>query len=84
LLQGTLLNPKVIILDEIDSGLDIDAIDILRKQIQTWRLEARTQILITHNFHLLDSIDVDHIIVMRDGQIERTGDRSLLTSIRLE
>lgn len=84
LLQGTLLNPKVIILDEIDSGLDIDAIDILRKQIQTWRSEARTQILITHNFHLLDSIDVDHIIVMRDGRIERTGDRSLLTSIRQE
>ena len=71
-------------LDEIDSGLDIDAIDILRQHIDTWRQEGKTIILITHNFHLLDSIDVDRIIVMRDGQIERQGDRSLVTTIRSE
>ncbi len=84
LLQIDLLEPKVIILDEIDSGLDIDAIDILRQQIDTWRSIGKTIILITHNFHLLDSIDVDRIIVMRDGHIERHGDRSLVTTIRAE
>ncbi|MBC7503751.1 Fe-S cluster assembly ATPase SufC [Candidatus Gracilibacteria bacterium] len=84
LLQVALLDPSVIILDEIDSGLDIDAIDILRGQIDMWRLAGKTIILITHNFHLLDSIDVDRIIVMRDGQIEREGDRSLVETIRRE
>ncbi len=84
LLQIALLEPKVIILDEIDSGLDIDAIDILRQQIDTWRSIGKTIILITHNFHLLDSIDVDRIIVMRDGHIEKHGDRSLVTTIRAE
>jgi Fe-S cluster assembly ATP-binding protein len=84
LLQIALLEPKVIILDEIDSGLDIDAIDILRQQIDNWRSVGKTIILITHNFHLLDSIDVDRIIVMRDGNIEKHGDRSLVTTIRSE
>ncbi|MBC7498269.1 Fe-S cluster assembly ATPase SufC [Candidatus Gracilibacteria bacterium] len=84
LLQIALLEPSVIILDEIDSGLDIDAIDILRQQIDTWRTTGKTIILITHNFHLLDSIDVDRIIVMRDGHIERHGDRSLVATIRTE
>ena len=84
LLQVALLDPSVIMLDEIDSGLDIDAIDILRQQIDMWRLAGKTIILITHNFHLLDSIDVDRIIVMRDGEIEKQGDRSLVTSIRAE
>jgi Fe-S cluster assembly ATP-binding protein len=71
-------------LDEIDSGLDIDAIDILRQYIDRWRQLDKTIILITHNFHLLDSIDVDRIIVMRDGQIEKEGDRSLVEAIRTE
>lgn len=84
LLQVALLEPSVIMLDEIDSGLDIDAIDILRQQIDMWRLAGKTIILITHNFHLLDSIDVDRIIVMRDGHIDRHGDRSLVTTIRSE
>jgi len=84
LLQVALLDPSVIILDEVDSGLDIDAIDILRKQIQHFREQKKTVILITHNFHLLDSIDVDRIVILRDGQIERQGDRSLVADIRTQ
>lgn len=84
LLQVALLNPSTIILDEVDSGLDIDAIEILRQQIMQYREQKKTVILITHNFHLLDSIDIDRIIVMRDGQIEKQGDRSLLTDIRTQ
>lgn len=84
LLQVALLNPSTIILDEVDSGLDIDAIEILRQQIMQYREQKKTVILITHNFHLLDSIDIDRIVVMRDGQIEKQGDRSLLTDIRTQ
>ena len=71
LLQIALLEPSIIILDEVDSGLDIDAIDILRQEIDRWHSQGKTIILITHNFHLLDTIDVDKIIIMKDGQIER-------------
>ncbi|NRH20576.1 Fe-S cluster assembly ATPase SufC [Candidatus Gracilibacteria bacterium] len=84
LLQVALLDPSVIILDEVDSGLDIDAIEILREQIQHFREQKKTVILITHNFHLLDSIDVDRIVILRDGQIERQGDRSLVADIRTQ
>ena len=84
MLQIALLDPSVIILDEVDSGLDIDAIEILRQQIDIWHTSNKTVILITHNFHLLDSIDVDHIIIMRDGMIDRQGDRTLIDDIRTQ
>ena len=71
LLQVALLDPSVIILDEVDSGLDIDAIDILRQNIDKWHESGKTIILITHNFHLLDSIRVDNILIMKDGIIDR-------------
>jgi Fe-S cluster assembly ATP-binding protein len=64
MLQIELLDPSVIILDEIDSGLDIDAIDLLRQYIDKWRSMSKTIIIITHNFHLLDSINADKVIVM--------------------
>ena len=71
LLQIALLDPSIIILDEVDSGLDIDAIDILRQHIDKWHTSGKTIILITHNFHLLDTINVDKIVIMRDGNIDR-------------
>lgn len=83
LLQITLLDPSIIILDEVDSGLDIDAIDILRQHIDKWHALGKTIILITHNFHLLDTIDVDKIVIMRDGNIDRQGDRTLVEDIRI-
>ncbi len=84
LLQIALLDPSVIILDEVDSGLDIDAIDILRQEIDKWHSMGKTIILITHNFHLLDSINVDKIIIMKDGTIDRQGDKSLIADIRTQ
>ena len=84
LLQIALLDPSVIILDEVDSGLDIDAIDILRQQIDTWNEAGKTIILITHNFHLLDTINVDKIIIMKDGIIDRQGEKSLIADIRIQ
>lgn len=53
LLQIALLNPKIIILDEIDSGLDIDALSVLEEQINKWKSEEKTLLIISHNLHLL-------------------------------
>lgn len=83
MLQIALLDPSIIILDEVDSGLDIDAIDILRQNIDTWHAAGKTIIVITHNFHLLDDIRVDNIIIMKDGVIDRQGDRTLVDDIRI-
>ncbi len=66
ILQIALLDPSIVILDEIDSGLDIDAIEILRQHVDMWRSSGKTVIIISHNFHLLDSIDIDRIIIMKD------------------
>lgn len=66
ILQIELLNPEIIILDEIDSGLDVDALELLRQKIEKWRANGKTIIIISHNFHLLDSIDVNRIIIMKD------------------
>jgi Fe-S cluster assembly ATP-binding protein len=66
MLQIELLSPQIIILDEIDSGLDIGAIELLRQYIDKWRSMSKTIIIITHNFHLLDSIRADSVVIMHD------------------
>ncbi len=65
MLQVALLDPKVIFLDEIDAGLDIGAIEILAKQLDKWRNMAKLVIIISHNFHLLDSVKVDRVLIMK-------------------
>ncbi len=65
MLQIALLDPRVIVLDEIDAGLDIGAIDILSREIDKWRSMSKMIIIISHNFHLLDSINVDRVIIMK-------------------
>jgi Fe-S cluster assembly ATP-binding protein len=82
LLQVALLDPAYILLDEIDSGLDIDALSLLSAKIRKWKDDAKTIIIITHNFHLLDAVDVDRIIIMKDWQIDRYGEIDLVEDIR--
>ncbi|MBP9811919.1 Fe-S cluster assembly ATPase SufC [Candidatus Gracilibacteria bacterium] len=82
LLQIALLDPKIILLDEIDSGLDIGALEILSTQIQKWRSMSKIVIIISHNFHLLDTVNVDGVIIMKDGQIVRHGEKELIEEIR--
>jgi Fe-S cluster assembly ATP-binding protein len=65
MLQIALLDPLCIVLDEIDAGLDIGAIEILSKQIEKWRSMSKLVIIISHNFHLLDTINVDRVIIMK-------------------
>jgi Fe-S cluster assembly ATP-binding protein len=82
MLQIALLDPLCIVLDEIDSGLDIGAIDILSKQIEKWRNISKLVIIISHNFHLLDSINVDRVLIMKSWQIDRHGWQELINDIR--
>ncbi len=82
LLQVSLLNPNLIILDEIDSGLDIDAISVLQEQINKWKAEKKTIIIISHNLHLLENLKIDTITILKDGEILESGDKKLLEKIK--
>jgi Fe-S cluster assembly ATP-binding protein len=72
-----MLDPKYCILDETDSGLDIDALKIVAKGVNAMRSPDRGFLLITHYQRLLDYIQPDYVHVMADGQIVKTGDKEL-------
>ena len=77
ILQMTVLDSTLSILDETDSGLDIDALRTLSEGINTYRNPTKAIILITHYKRLLDYIKPDFIHIMKDGVIRKTGDSSL-------
>ena len=72
-----MLNPKLAILDETDSGLDIDALRIVADGVNSFRKEGNAVLLITHYQRLLDYIQPDFVHVLADGKIIKTGDKSL-------
>ena len=76
-LQLLMLNPQFAVLDETDSGLDIDALRIVAKGVNHLRDENHSFLVITHYQRLLDYIVPDVIHVMVDGKIVRSGDKSL-------
>lgn len=73
ILQMMMLEPKYCILDETDSGLDIDALRIVAKGVNAMRSNERGMLLITHYQRLLDYIKPDHVHVMAEGRIVRSG-----------
>jgi Fe-S cluster assembly ATP-binding protein len=75
--QMLMLNPKLAILDETDSGLDIDALRIVADGVNAFRNEGNAVLLITHYQRLLDYIKPDFVHVLADGKIIKTGDASL-------
>lgn len=77
ILQMAVLEPSYAILDETDSGLDIDALKIVAESVNALRSEDNAVILITHYQRLLDYIKPDFIHVMMDGKIVTSGDKSL-------
>lgn len=77
ILQMALLNPQLSILDETDSGLDIDALKTISKGINMYMSSEKAIILITHYQRLLDYIKPDYIHVMQNGKIVKTGNASL-------
>ena len=78
ILQMRVLDPELIILDEIDSGLDIDALKAVSEQINKMNDGERTFLVITHYSRLLDYINPDYIHVLQDGQIVKTGGSELV------
>ena len=77
ILQMALLEPDLAILDETDSGLDIDALRSVAEGINVLRSPERAIILVTHYQRLLDYIEPDHIHVLAKGKIVRSGDKNL-------
>ena len=75
--QMTMLNPDIAILDETDSGLDIDALKIVAKGVNEFKNENKAIILITHYQGLLDYIEPDYVHVLSSGKIIESGDKSL-------
>ena len=77
ILQMAMLEPSLAILDETDSGLDIDALRAVAKGVNALRSPDRAIILVTHYQRLLDYIEPDFVHVLSNGKIVRTGDKSL-------
>ena len=75
--QMMMLNPKLAILDETDSGLDIDALRIVADGVNRFKNEGNAVLLITHYQRLLNYIQPDFVHVLADGKIIKTGDKSL-------
>ncbi|SKA97067.1 Fe-S cluster assembly ATP-binding protein [Thiothrix eikelboomii] len=77
ILQMTLLEPRLSILDETDSGLDIDALRMVSMGVNSLRSPERSMLVITHYQRLLDYIQPDYVHVLSGGRIIRSGDKSL-------
>lgn len=76
-LQMAVLEPKLAILDETDSGLDIDALKIVAEGVNALRSPERSSLVITHYQRLLDYIVPDKVHVLANGKIQRTGGKEL-------
>ena len=77
ILQMAMLEPSLAILDETDSGLDIDALRAVAEGVNSLRTPDRAIILVTHYQRLLDYIEPDFVHVLSEGRIVRSGDKSL-------
>ena len=77
ILQMIMLEPRLAILDETDSGLDIDALKAVARGVNAMRSPERAIVLVTHYQRLLDHVEPDFVHVLSEGRIVRSGDKSL-------
>jgi len=82
--QMAILEPSLAVLDETDSGLDIDALKVVAEGVNAMRSPDRAMLVITHYQRLLDYIVPDVVHVLIDGQIVRTGDKDLAKQLEKE
>lgn len=82
ILQMAVLSPRLALLDETDSGLDIDALRIVAEGVNKLRTKSNAIVMVTHYQRLLDYIKPDYVHVLANGQIIETGDASL--ALKLE
>ncbi len=81
ILQMLTLNPTLAILDETDSGLDVDAVKTVSKGIKMYKNENNAVLIITHSTKILEGLDVDYVHVLVNGKIIETGDKTLANKI---
>lgn len=79
--QMLMLNPKLAILDETDSGLDVDAVKTVSSGINQFKNDQNAILIITHNTRILDQLHADFVHVLIDGKIVRTGNADLIEQI---
>ena len=84
MLQLLLLQPKLAILDETDSGLDVDALDTVSRAIRAYQEMGGTLLIITHNTRILEHVDVDTVHVLVRGTVVDESDSSLIAKIDAE
>ncbi|MGN1013427.1 MAG: Fe-S cluster assembly ATPase SufC [Clostridia bacterium] len=84
ILQMLVLEPKLAILDETDSGLDVDAIRIVSKGINMYKNDENAVLIITHNNRILENLKVDYVHILVDGKIVKTGTEKLAEEIEKE
>lgn len=83
ILQMLVLNPDLVLLDEIDSGLDVDAIQIVANVIKKEQ-EHRGFVIVSHYAKLYDLINIDEVHILIDGKLAKSGDKSLIKKIDSE
>ncbi len=84
ILQLLMINPKLAILDETDSGLDVDAIRIVREGIDLYKNDTNAILIITHSMKLLEGLNIDKVHILIDGKIVDEGDITLANKIDKE
>jgi len=84
IVQMAVLAPKLAVLDETDSGLDIDALRLVAEGINRQRDDQRSFVVITHYQRLLDYLEPDHVHVLSDGRIVESGGRDLVERLESE
>lgn len=77
ILQMAFLRPKLVMLDEIDSGLDIDALKVVAEAVKKLKTEDMSILIVTHYNRILDYLEPDVISVLMDGKIVKSGDKDL-------
>lgn len=82
ILQLKLLQPRYIFLDEVDSGLDVDAFKSVAQLLKQIDTKDNTFIIITHYFNILDYVEVDQVMVLDEGHLVAQGDRTLAEQIK--
>lgn len=83
ILQMLVLNPKLAILDETDSGLDVDAVRTVSKGIEMFKNDENAVLIITHNMRILENLKVDYVHVLIDGKIVTTGGDEIIKDIEV-
>ena len=81
MLQMLMIKPKLCILDETDSGLDVDSLKVISRSIQSMRESRRSFIVITHYHRILEHLDADYVHILSKGKIVKTGSKELAIEI---